>query len=182
MTGVLDLETHLGFYKSYHFNRVNVIIHTICIPIILTTIVTALTTINISDQHPFLNVGTAFTVAYGIYYTLLDTPVGLPVFSGLVYINYAIKEHYLSLDALQKSQFVKSALTLHVLAWLAQFYGHGVHEKRAPALLDNLLQALVLAPFFVVYELLFVLGIRKDLEKAMLNKAGVMRSKFASSK
>jgi uncharacterized membrane protein YGL010W len=28
---------------------------------------------------------------------------------------------------------------IHVGSWIAQFYGHGVHEKRAPALLDNLL-------------------------------------------
>lgn len=27
----------------------------------------------------------------------------------------------------------------HVGTWIAQFYGHGVHEKRAPALLDNLI-------------------------------------------
>ena len=28
---------------------------------------------------------------------------------------------------------------LHAISWIAQFYGHGVHEKRAPALLDNLI-------------------------------------------
>jgi len=31
------------------------------------------------------------------------------------------------------------AAAVHVFCWLAQFYGHGVHEGRAPALLDNLL-------------------------------------------
>lgn len=29
---------------------------------------------------------------------------------------------------------------LHVIGWLAQFYGHGVHEGRSPALVDNLFQ------------------------------------------
>lgn len=33
----------------------------------------------------------------------------------------------------------KYALALHVVCWIAQFYGHGVHEKRSPALLDNLI-------------------------------------------
>lgn len=32
------------------------------------------------------------------------------------------------------------AAAVHVLAWAAQIYGHGVHEGRAPALLDNLFQ------------------------------------------
>ena len=41
--------------------------------------------------------------------------------------------------------------------------GHGVHEKRAPALLDNLSQALVMAPFFVWIETLMGFGLLKDL-------------------
>lgn len=32
------------------------------------------------------------------------------------------------------------AVIIHVVAWIAQFYGHGVHEKRSPALIDNLFQ------------------------------------------
>ena len=32
-----------------------------------------------------------------------------------------------------------SIIAIHVLCWIAQFIGHGVAEKRAPALLDNLL-------------------------------------------
>lgn len=30
------------------------------------------------------------------------------------------------------------AVVLHVIAWIFQFIGHGFAEKRAPALLDNL--------------------------------------------
>jgi uncharacterized membrane protein YGL010W len=44
-------------------------------------------------------------------------------------------------------------LYLHILAWLAQFYGHGVHEGRAPALATNVSLTL-LAPFFVTFEFL----------------------------
>lgn len=72
-----------------------------------------------------------------------------------------------------QNEFIKIAIGLHVFSWLAQFYGHGVHERRAPALLDNLLQALVLAPFFVAFEIAFFLGYRKDLKKNMDNKAGI---------
>ena len=49
--------------------------------------------------------------------------------------------------------------------WIAQFVGHGVYEGRAPALLDNLVQALVLAPFFVFMEALFKFGYRPELQK-----------------
>ncbi|RMY37593.1 hypothetical protein D0864_16479 [Hortaea werneckii] len=62
------------------------------------------------------------------------------------------------------------ALGIHVFSWIAQFIGHGIFEGRAPALLDNLVQALFLAPFFVWLEILFAFGYRPEL-KARLDKA-----------
>ena len=43
--------------------------------------------------------------------------------------------------------------------------GH-VFEGRRPALLDNLSQSLM-APLFLIAEVLFFLGIRKDLERTV---------------
>jgi len=57
-------------------------------------------------------------------------------------------------------------------SWIAQFLGHGLAEGRAPALLDNILGALVLAPFFVHLELLFMLGYRPELHKQLKNDVG----------
>lgn len=34
----------------------------------------------------------------------------------------------------------KAAVGTHIAAWVAQFWGHGYHEGRSPALLDNLFQ------------------------------------------
>ncbi len=57
------------------------------------------------------------------------------------------------------------AILIHIVCWLAQFVGHGAFEKRAPALLDNLVQALLLAPLFVFMEILFSLGYKPELRK-----------------
>ena len=62
------------------------------------------------------------------------------------------------------------AIGVHLFSWIAQFVGHGIFEGRAPALLDNLVQALFLAPFFVWLEILFMLGYRPEL-KARLDKS-----------
>lgn len=62
------------------------------------------------------------------------------------------------------------AIGVHLFSWIAQFIGHGVYEGRAPALLDNLVQAIFLAPFFVWLEVLFALGYRPEL-KSRLNKS-----------
>jgi uncharacterized membrane protein YGL010W len=56
------------------------------------------------------------------------------------------------------------AIAVHVVSWIAQFIGHGKYEGRKPALLDNLVQALFLAPLFVWYEVLFKLGFYKGLK------------------
>jgi len=59
------------------------------------------------------------------------------------------------------------AIGVNVFSWIAQFVGHGKFEGRAPALLDNLVQALFLAPFFVWFEILFALGYRPELKQRM---------------
>ena len=56
------------------------------------------------------------------------------------------------------------ALGLFTASWIAQFAGHAFFEGRAPALLDNLIQALILAPFFVWMEILFFFGYRPELK------------------
>jgi uncharacterized membrane protein YGL010W len=59
------------------------------------------------------------------------------------------------------------ALAIFIFSWIAQFVGHGKFEGRAPALLDNIVQALFLAPFFVWMEILFMLGYRPELKKRL---------------
>ncbi|GJJ16265.1 hypothetical protein Clacol_010561 [Clathrus columnatus] len=78
----------------------------------------------------------------------------------------------------QSPSGVEAALGLFVVSWIAQFTAHAVAEKRSPALLDNLVGALLLAPFFVHFELLFALGYKPQLHKEITNGVGVEISKF----
>ena len=73
------------------------------------------------------------------------------------------------------------ALVLHVTCWLAQFVGHGVFEGRAPALLDNLVQAVFLAPFFVWMEVLFFLGYRPELKRRLDKAVALEIQRFRNS-
>ena len=69
---------------------------------------------------------------------------------------------------------------IHAFAWIAQFYGHGLHEGRVPALVDNLGFAL-LAPFFVTFEFLhYGFGYRegpemKEVRAAIANEIKAYR-------
>ena len=62
------------------------------------------------------------------------------------------------------------SVALFVLAWIAQFVGHRVYEKRAPALLTNLHQALHAAVFFVWLELMFKGGLYPRLKEELDQK------------
>lgn len=74
------------------------------------------------------------------------------------------------------------SIAIFLVSWILQFVGHGKFEGRAPALLDNLFQAIFLAPLFVWLELLFMLGYRPEL-KARVDKAvAVEVAKFRSQK
>ncbi|KAL1597032.1 hypothetical protein SLS60_008614 [Paraconiothyrium brasiliense] len=74
------------------------------------------------------------------------------------------------------------AIGVHVVSWIMQFVGHGKFEGRKPALLDNLVQALFLAPLFVWYELLFKLGFYKNLKKEVDSAIEVELRKLKAKK
>ena len=95
-----------------------------------------------------LNAGTIQSLIYALGYVLLEPVVGLvcvPTLLGAAaYMNY---------------------LTMTYGATAAQFVGHGRYEGRKPALVDNLVQALFLAPLFVFLEYLFMFGYRPELQR-----------------
>lgn len=124
------------------------------------------------------NAGTIAAVLYSALYILMEPVAGgllAPlIVGGTVYANHLTSTYGATANSW--------ALGIHVCSWLAQFLGHGKFEGRAPALLDNLVQALFLAPFFVWFEILFYFGYRPEL-KARLDKAvGKEVKKFRESK
>ena len=84
---------------------------------------------------------------------------------------YENKDAYSFTLAGEEYSLLYWATVLHILAWIAQFYGHGVHEGRAPALVDNLGFA-GLAPFFVSFEFLhYGFGYKEGPEMAKVRAA-----------
>lgn len=110
--------------------------------------------------------GTIVTIIYSTLYILME-PVAGGMLAPLLLGSTAYANHLTSAYGM-KANYI--ALGVHIFSWIAQFVGHGIFEGRAPALLDNLVQALFLAPFFVWLEVLFAFGYRPEL-KARLDKA-----------
>ncbi|KAK1363395.1 Endoplasmic reticulum membrane protein-like [Heracleum sosnowskyi] len=159
--GLFDLEKHFAFYGAYHSNPVNIFIHMLFVwPTVFTTLVLFYFTPSIFSKivlfgHPLvLNLGFVLTLIYSIFYVCLDKKAGslgaFLCFACWVYGSSVA--HYLGF-----SLAWKVVLAAQLFCWTGQFIGHGVFEKRAPALLDNLVQACVMGPFFVLLEALHML-------------------------
>jgi uncharacterized membrane protein YGL010W len=129
---------------------------------------------------PYLdaNLGTFAAMTWGGLYLLLE-PVAGGVLA-LICLAAAAGTNYLRLqDSAGTNQI---AIAVHIVCWIAQFVGHGKFEGRAPALLDNLFQAIFLAPLFVWLELLFIAGYRPELKKRVDKAVLVEIAKFRERK
>ncbi|ERT03049.1 uncharacterized protein SPSK_09755 [Sporothrix schenckii 1099-18] len=183
----LDLEKHLVFYGAYHHNKINVVVHMICVPLILFTgfwmasnsptlipLPSWLTVPNLP-----LNLGTLAAITWGALYVLLEpvagTALALLCLGGAAAGNYALS-HF---DAHIITTY---AAATHIASWILQFVGHAKFERQAPALLDNLFQAIFLAPLFVWLELLFAFGYRQELQGRVEREVQKEIAKFQASK
>ncbi|KAJ9174260.1 hypothetical protein P3X46_017304 [Hevea brasiliensis] len=144
--GLFDLEKHFAFYGAYHSNPTNIAIHMMFVwPIFFAALLILYFTPSLlnlrfslfgNDVDLLLNFGSLSALIYTLFYICLDAKAG-------------------SFAALHCSFCWVSSWLEFSLAWKAgQFIGHGVFEKGAPAFLDNLSLALIMAPLFVLLETL----------------------------
>ncbi|EOY21900.1 Uncharacterized protein TCM_014060 isoform 2 [Theobroma cacao] len=156
--GLFDLENHFAFYGAYHSNPINILIHTLFVwPIFFTSLVLFYFTPTVYDLSQsgilpsglnpvlILNYGFVFALIYGLFYVILDKKAGS--LAALLCLACWVGASFLAAK-------LGYSLAWKLFCWTGQFLGHGVFEKRAPALLDNLVQAFLMAPFFVLLEVL----------------------------
>lgn len=185
MSKVLDIEHQLVFYGAYHNNTVNFLIHVLGVPLLWWSGVVFASSLPWPEAFPHLapvqlapyatlalNWGTLMVAAYWLYYFILE-PLTATLFLPQLVVTFLTAQ-----ATAAAPHGVTTAAFIHVGSWIAQFIGHGVYEGRAPALLDNLLGAVVLAPLFVHLEILFLFGYKPDLHKKMINGVGREITKF----
>ncbi|OAY50055.1 2-hydroxy-palmitic acid dioxygenase mpo1 [Manihot esculenta] len=159
--GLFDLEKHFAFYGAYHSNPINIVIHMIFVwPIFFTALLLLYFTPSLFnlkfslfgyDAFLLFNFGFLFAFIYAVFYICLDAKAGslAALLCAFCWVASSFLARWLGF-----SLAWKVVLVAQIVCWTGQFIGHGVFEKRAPALLDNLTQALVMAPFFVLLEAL----------------------------
>jgi uncharacterized membrane protein YGL010W len=104
-------------------------------------------------------------------YTVCDKPTGF-VTSFSMFLMKILTYKLYNLDKYNKILGGYSFhvwITIHILCWTIQFVGHGVYEKRAPALLTNVF-FIFLSPFFTCVEYLNLVFGYKENEIQELKK------------
>ncbi|KAH0840106.1 hypothetical protein J3R83DRAFT_1080 [Lanmaoa asiatica] len=178
MSSLFDVRKQLAFYGSYHSHPVNVVIHIFGVPALLWSALVLTTLIPsphffpspqyvLSDYLVFdMNTPALVTAFYLSYYFLLD-PVAAILYAPQMILSLLSATAYAHCP-----DGIRNAVIVQIVSWIAQFIGHGLAEGRAPALLDNIIGAFVLAPFFVHLELLFKFGYRPELQRQLKNDVG----------
>jgi uncharacterized membrane protein YGL010W len=135
----------------------------------------------LTHLHLPLNLGTLAAATYSTLYLLLS-----PNLAGLtvtpIIMAFASLSNRLMQTTKNKTKVNSIAAAIHVASWILQFIGHGKYEGRKPALLDNLVQSLFLAPLFVWYECLFKQGFYGELRKGIESGIEVEMKKMKASK
>ncbi len=166
---------HLATYASYHRDKRNVLTHLVGIPMIVLSILVILShwfflqvAVPWGDDARVISLTFAFIagVIASLYYLRLDIRYGLTM------------TILIGLGCWLASQIAKLGITpwwvtgvaLFVVGWIFQFVGH-YYEGKKPAFLDDLI-GLIIGPLFVVAEVSFFLGLRKDVHQAVTKKAG----------
>ena len=128
------IDVLLEQYADSHRNPTNELIHLVCVPVIVFTLLGILWSI-----HPLLAL-LACIVALA-YYFKLSRPFAL----GMLVMSMAM----LGLLALMPPMTVLPlSIALFVVAWIGQFIGHKI-EGRKPSFLDDL-RFLLIGPLFVL--------------------------------
>ncbi|KAJ7499213.1 hypothetical protein FB451DRAFT_1204648 [Mycena latifolia] len=175
---LFDVKTQLTFYGAYHSNKINILIHVIFVPILLWTFQVMASQIPVPAFVPAIHHSFSDHLVFELNYPALHAALYLAYYLALEPVAALLYAPQLILSLLTATAYSHSAGhftqagILHAFSWIAQFLGHGVAEKRAPALLDNLLGAVVLAPFFVHLEILFQLGYKPEMHKQLNNEIG----------
>lgn len=133
----------LDKYGESHQNPVNKLIHWICIPAIVVSLLGLLISVPMPWDFPHLNLATILLVLSIGFYAKLSTRLA----AGMVVVSVGTYSAALSLTALSIPLWV-SSLVIFVIAWIAQFIGHKI-EGQKPSFFEDL-QFLLIGPLWLL--------------------------------
>lgn len=151
------IEGWLAEYGEYHRNRVNKVLHWICVPLIMVSLVALLAAIPRPagfSISPWIHWGTVFIALALVYYFWLAPRLALGiaiVSAGLIFATWGLQ--YLPWSV------AISGAVIFVVAWIGQFIGHRFFEHNKPAFFKDV-QFLMIGPLWLLAWVYRRLGLR----------------------
>ena len=166
------LEKLLSQYAAYHLDHKNIVTHFVGIPLIVFSIMCLTARAGMTIGSFELTLAMVLILASIVYYLSLDRIFGvimLVIYAMAYPLAYKIAQFDLGL-------WLSLSIGIFVVGWAFQFVGH-FYEKKKPAFMDDVV-GLAVGPLFVLAEMVFMLGFRKELEQRMLDHAHVLRAEM----
>lgn len=150
----------LSLYNSYHKNPGNKILHFVGVPFVVFALLILLGWFHLRVPH-FFDVTLAWIISVGfiIYYFFLDYIIAGATAIALIILNIISSLVGGGSPTLAGLYIL---LIFFFIGAVCLFVGHLMEHKK-PAFATDLCQ-LVIAPMYVVAELLFAFGIKEDLQ------------------
>ena len=142
-----DVNQWLAEYGESHQNPSNKVLHWICVPIIVVSLVGLLASLPVPAAFaaisPLLNWGTLLLLLGVVYYFAMSWSLALGM---LVFVAFVIGVLAL-LERLPGSLWI-ACTALFVIAWIGQFIGHHYEGKRPSFFKD--VQFLMIGPLWLM--------------------------------
>ena len=150
-----EVDRWLGNYSEDHRNPTNILIHWICVPLILWTVIALLWVVPVPAAigRPGLWAGVAMFAAM-MFYLRLSRVLAFGMLAAFVLLGLITEGLYRTLGPLP---LMWLAIGVFVLAWIAQFLGHKIEGKRPSFLTD--MAYLLIGPAWIVAKLMRKFGI-----------------------
>ena len=173
MRSLVDVLSH---YAAYHRDPRNIATHFVGIPLIVVAVAALLGRPALLAEGVSLTPALAVAAVAAAYYLKLDAVLG-----ALMAILLLLAATFGGWVArLPTREWLLAGSSAFVAGWIIQFIGHA-WEGRKPAFADDLI-GLAIGPLFVLCELLFAVGLRPELKRAVESRVGPARREAARSR
>lgn len=151
----------LEAYGESHQNATNKLVHWLCVPLIMFSLIGLIWNIP-SDgvryllgqaRNPYVNWGVLSLLLATLYYLRLSWSL----FLGMLVISLGLAYGNMLLHQLGSSQHIMASLGIFVVAWIGQFIGHHIEGKKPSFLKD--IQFLLIGPAWLLHFLYKKIGI-----------------------
>ena len=150
------VEYWLDEYARDHQNPVNKALHTVCVPLIVVSLIALLWSMPVpaafAAVSPWLNWGTAMLALAISYYLTLSMPLSLGMLPVMLVVILIVNW----MDTLAPPLWMLAGIVF-IAAWVGQFAGHMVEGKR-PAFFRDI-QFLMIGPLWLLASLYRRVGI-----------------------